>query len=33
VGVAVDAGTVSGGGFISFDEPNHRYSGILHLKS
>jgi Family of unknown function (DUF6603) len=32
IGIAVDAGPVSGGGFISFDEPNHRYSGILHLE-
>jgi Family of unknown function (DUF6603) len=32
LGVAIDAGPVSGGGYVSFDEPNHRYSGILHLE-
>jgi hypothetical protein len=32
LGIAVDAGPVSGGGFISFDPDNHRYAGILHLQ-
>src|SRR5262249_695346 len=32
VGVAVAAGPVAGGGFVSFDAANHRYSGILHLQ-
>ncbi len=32
LGLAVDAGPISGGGFIRFDEANGRYSGILELK-
>lgn len=32
LGIAVDAGPVTGGGFIAFDEPNARYAGILQLK-
>jgi hypothetical protein len=32
VGLAIDAGPVAGGGFISFDEAHHRYSGILHVE-
>lgn len=32
LGISVEAGPVAGGGFISFDAPNHRYSGILHLE-
>jgi hypothetical protein len=32
LGIAIDAGPITGGGFISFDEPNARYSGILQLK-
>jgi hypothetical protein len=31
LGIEVDAGPVSGGGFISFDEPNGRYFGALEL--
>jgi hypothetical protein len=32
LGIAIDAGPITGGGFISFDEPNARYSGILQLR-
>jgi hypothetical protein len=32
LGIAIDAGPITGGGFISFDEPNARYAGILQLK-
>jgi hypothetical protein len=32
VGLAVDAGPISGGGFISYDEPNGRYAGVLALE-
>jgi len=32
LGIAIDAGPVTGGGFISFDEPNGRYTGILQLR-
>lgn len=32
VGLAIDAGPISGGGFISFDEPNGRYAGVLALE-
>ena len=32
VGIAVDAGPVTGGGFLFFDEPNGRYGGALVLK-
>jgi hypothetical protein len=32
LGIALDAGPVSGGGFISFDEPRGRYAGILQLQ-
>lgn len=31
LGIAVDAGPVSGGGFISFDPDNGRYAGVLQL--
>ncbi len=31
VGIAIDAGSVHGGGFISFDKPNSRYVGALQL--
>jgi hypothetical protein len=31
LGLSVEAGPISGGGFINFDEPNGRYSGLLHL--
>ncbi len=31
IGIAVDAGPVSGGGFISFDPANNRYFGALEL--
>jgi hypothetical protein len=32
LGLAIDAGPVSGGGFILFDEPAGRYAGVLELK-
>ena len=32
LGIVVDAGPVTGGGFLSFDEANGRYSGVLQLK-
>ncbi|MER5335831.1 DUF6603 domain-containing protein [Micromonospora sp. NPDC002717] len=32
LGMVVDAGPVTGGGFIGFDEPAGRYSGVLALK-
>jgi hypothetical protein len=32
LGLAVEAGPVSGGGFILFDEPAGRYAGVLELK-
>ncbi|MFF0945486.1 DUF6603 domain-containing protein [Kocuria sp. CPCC 205300] len=32
LGLAVNAGPVSGGGFIRFDEPNGRYGGVFELK-
>jgi len=32
IGIVVDAGPVSGGGFISFDFDNQRYAGVLQLK-
>jgi hypothetical protein len=32
VGLAVSAGPITGGGFISFDEPNGRYAGVLALE-
>ena len=31
LGIAIDAGPVSGGGFITFDPANHRYFGALEL--
>ena len=31
LGLSVDAGPISGGGFISFDSEKGRYAGILHL--
>jgi len=31
LGIAIDAGPISGGGFIYFDPPNGRYAGILAL--
>ena len=32
LGLAIDAGPVKGGGFISFDEEAGRYSGVLQVK-
>ncbi|MCL8015885.1 DUF6603 domain-containing protein [Streptomyces sp. AS02] len=32
IGMRVEAGPVTGGGFIEFDEPAGRYSGVLQLK-
>lgn len=32
LGIAIDAGPITGGGFIAFDEPNARYAGIIQLK-
>ena len=32
MGILVDAGPVTGGGVLSFDEANGRYSGVLQLK-
>lgn len=32
LGIVVDAGPVSGGGFLSFDDKNGRYSGVLQLR-
>ncbi len=32
LGISIDAGTVKGGGFIRYDEPRGRYSGMLQLK-
>jgi hypothetical protein len=32
VGIAINAGPVTGGGFLFFDEPNGRYGGALVLK-
>jgi hypothetical protein len=32
LGIVVDAGPVTGGGFITFDPPNGRYSGGIELK-
>jgi hypothetical protein len=32
VGLSIDASGVSGGGFLSFNSPNHEYSGVLQLK-
>jgi hypothetical protein len=31
LGIAIDAGPISGGGFIYFDPPNGRYAGVLAL--
>jgi hypothetical protein len=31
LGISVDAGPVSGGGFLSFDPPNNRYGGAVEL--
>ena len=31
IGISVDAGSVSGGGFLFFDEPNGRYGGAIEL--
>jgi hypothetical protein len=31
LGIAIDAGPITGGGFIEFDPPNGRYTGILAL--
>jgi hypothetical protein len=33
IGVVVDAGPISGGGFLSIDVPNGRYAGILQLET
>jgi hypothetical protein len=32
LGIVVDAGPVTGGGFLYFDPPNGRYAGVLDLK-
>jgi hypothetical protein len=32
LGLSVDAGAITGGGFIRFDEPTGRYSGLLQLE-
>jgi hypothetical protein len=32
IGLSLDAGPISGGGYILFDEPAARYAGILELK-
>ena len=32
LGLAIDAGPISGGGFLGYDKANARYSGILHLE-
>jgi hypothetical protein len=32
LGIAVDAGPISGGGFLRWDEPNGRYFGVLELE-
>jgi hypothetical protein len=32
LGIAVDAGEITGGGFLAFDTANGRYSGILQLQ-
>jgi hypothetical protein len=32
MGLSVDAAGVSGGGFLTFDEPSHEYSGVLQLE-
>lgn len=32
LGIVIDAGAVTGGGFITFDAPNGRYSGGIELK-
>jgi len=32
LGLVVDAGPVTGGGFLSFDHPNGRYSGVIQLQ-
>jgi hypothetical protein len=32
LGIAIDAGPITGGGFIEFDPANHRYAGILQLQ-
>jgi hypothetical protein len=32
IGVTIDAGPITGGGFINFDKANGRYSGALQLK-
>ena len=33
IGVVVSAGPITGGGFLSIDEPNGRYAGILQLEA
>lgn len=33
IGVVVDAGPISGGGFLAIDEANGRYAGILQLEA
>lgn len=33
IGVVVDAGPISGGGFLAVDVPNGRYAGILQLEA
>lgn len=32
LGLDIDAGPISGGGFVRFDEPNGRYGGMFELK-
>jgi hypothetical protein len=33
IGVVVDAGPISGGGFLAIDRPNGRYAGMLQLEA
>jgi hypothetical protein len=33
VGLSIDAGAVSGGGYLQFDHENERYAGVLQLKA
>src|SRR5207248_9702888 len=32
LGIAIDAGAITGGGFLSIDTPNGRYAGVLQLQ-
>jgi hypothetical protein len=33
LGMALDAGPITGGGFLAIDQANHRYAGILQLRA